>query len=140
MGWVERLATVAQRNPSMKLATHLCERRVNDVFKGDDTFVETLQTMGFRRVQINATARNGADVSMLSSCVDNFAGLVRRHSKLGFLQPNRIQTHELSRRDCSIWTLQKLVVLVGYPRMCPYWWTNPSERGFWQRRDRKLRR
>ena len=50
--------------------------------------------MGFRQVQINATARNRASVSLLSSCVGNFAGLVRRHSQLEFLHPNRIQTQK----------------------------------------------
>ena len=40
MAWVERLAAVAQTNPSIRLATHLCERWVQDVLKGDDTFSE----------------------------------------------------------------------------------------------------
>ena len=99
MGWVERLAAVAQTNPSKKLATHLCKRRDNDVLKGDNTFLEALQIMGFRQVQINATARNRASVSLLSSCVGNFAGLVRRHSQLEFLHPNRIERNKVSRRD-----------------------------------------
>ena len=38
MVWVERLAAVAQKNQSMKLATHLCKPRDNNVLKGDDTF------------------------------------------------------------------------------------------------------
>ena len=79
----------------MKLAAHLCERRVNDVLKGGDAFLEALQTMGFRRVQINATARNGADVSLLSSCVDNFAGLVGRHPQLEFILQKNQETKSL---------------------------------------------
>ena len=63
MGWVERLATVAQRNPSMKLATHLCERRVNDVFKGDDTF------SGGRSDHGLSTGPNQCDCTAKSRCV-----------------------------------------------------------------------
>ena len=51
----------------MTLAAHLCGARVNEVLDGNDDFVAILYDLGFRRIQINATAVNGVDTS-------NFAG------------------------------------------------------------------
>ena len=46
----------------MRLAAHLCGPALNQVLRGDISFVQELAAKGFGRVQLNATAINGADV------------------------------------------------------------------------------
>ena len=95
MEWVDRLSQVAKKTTTMKLAAHLCERRVNDVLKGEDSFLNTLKSMGFQRVQINATARNGADTSILSTCVETFCELVNKQHDLEFILQKNEETRPL---------------------------------------------
>ncbi|CAB9517541.1 expressed unknown protein [Seminavis robusta] len=82
--WVECLKQVAAKSqPRMKLAAHFCESRVNQVLRGDDSFLLTLKGT-FQRVQINATAVNGVDMSVLESdkigeTLKAFAALIRRN-------------------------------------------------------------
>ncbi|OQR92300.1 hypothetical protein THRCLA_08731 [Thraustotheca clavata] len=57
MSWVERLAACAHQTP-MKLAGHLCGSRCQEVLEGNHAFVKELTLLGFKRVQINATAAN----------------------------------------------------------------------------------
>ena len=65
--WLERLRAV-NGSRTMRLAAHLCSRRVNDLLRGDATFVRWLyEHLGFRRVQINATKANGADMKAFAS-------------------------------------------------------------------------
>eukprot|EP00515_Schizochytrium_aggregatum_P003228 CAMPEP_0202061970 /NCGR_PEP_ID=MMETSP0963-20130614/42645_1 /ASSEMBLY_ACC=CAM_ASM_000494 /TAXON_ID=4773 /ORGANISM="Schizochytrium aggregatum, Strain ATCC28209" /LENGTH=348 /DNA_ID=CAMNT_0048628235 /DNA_START=45 /DNA_END=1091 /DNA_ORIENTATION=+ len=52
--------------PSVKLAAHLCSSRCEQVLRGDASFVQELHSLGFRRVQVNATAANGVDTSNLA--------------------------------------------------------------------------
>lgn len=77
--WCEKLAKTARRtSPPLRLAGHLCGSAVDAVLKGDVRFVkETLVPWGFRRVQLNATKRNGctmdisdpeAGVAVLRAC------------------------------------------------------------------------
>lgn len=40
----------------MRLAAHLCGPALNQVLRGDVSFVEELAAKGFGRVQLNATA------------------------------------------------------------------------------------
>ena len=66
--WVEKLAAVNRRTGgTMKLAAHLCGSRCQDVLQGNSSFVKKLRGLGFKRVQVNATAANGVDVSSLAS-------------------------------------------------------------------------
>lgn len=41
---------------AMRLAAHLCGPALNQVLRGDVSFVEELAAKGFGRVQLNATA------------------------------------------------------------------------------------
>eukprot|EP01043_Picozoa_sp_COSAG02_P024761 COSAG02_NODE_1366_length_13032_cov_721.428207_3_plen_85_part_00 len=44
----------------MRLAAHLCGPALNQVLRGDTSFVEELAAKGFGRVQLNATAVRAA--------------------------------------------------------------------------------
>ncbi len=63
----------------MTLAAHLCGSRVNDLLDGKDEFISTLYPLGFRRVQINATAVNGVDTSNLANCVDTLVSIMKKY-------------------------------------------------------------
>jgi phosphoribosylanthranilate isomerase len=82
--WVKRLQAVAQKSePRMKLAAHFCESRVNEVLRGDDSFLKTLRGT-FQRVQINATAVNGVDMSCIeddkiADTLKAFVSLIHRN-------------------------------------------------------------
>lgn len=65
--WVDRLGTINTKR-SMRLAAHLCERRVDELLRGDTSFVAWLHDkIGFRRVQVNATAANGSNVACFAT-------------------------------------------------------------------------
>jgi len=65
--WLERLGEV-NANRTMRLAAHLCSCRVDELLRGEKGFVARLHDeVGFRRVQINATAANGCDVSLFET-------------------------------------------------------------------------
>ena len=94
--WVQKLSSVAAKsNGKMKLAAHLCGSRVNEVLDGNDSFLSTLPTLGFQRVQINATAVNGVDVSRLGDMVDSFLSVVARHPELEFILQKNEETKPL---------------------------------------------
>jgi len=53
--------------PGLSRAAHLCGTHVDDLLQGDGSLVTKLTTeFGFRRVQINPTAVNGVDVSLMT--------------------------------------------------------------------------
>ena len=118
MDWVIKLSVAVQnynhnnRITNMKLAAHLCERRVDEVLKyGDDTFIKQLIEWGFQRVQINATAVNGVDTSIFdndtssssssdhsSSSVDfvtNFLSVVSNNTNIEFIIQKNNETQPL---------------------------------------------
>lgn len=61
----------------MNLAAHLCGQHAKHIIDGDATFVEVLLSYGFQRIQINATAVNGVDLSMVSNKSEVAANIVR---------------------------------------------------------------
>ncbi|OQR98180.1 hypothetical protein ACHHYP_09021 [Achlya hypogyna] len=79
MDWVRRLAACATSTP-MKLAGHLCGSRCQEILSGDATFVEELASLGFKRVQINATAANHVivDAAQVDSYVANIRSCMAR--------------------------------------------------------------
>eukprot|EP00536_Pseudo-nitzschia_multiseries_P018094 jgi/Psemu1/264693/estExt_Genewise1Plus.C_21490003 len=98
----EWVALLAKTQQNLKLAAHLCERRVDEVLKGDDTFVSKLEEWGFGRVQINATAVNGVDTSVFDDgdettnvVVNNFLSVVARHPELEFILQKNEETRPL---------------------------------------------
>jgi hypothetical protein len=118
MDWVRKLSVAVQNynhnnnnRIKMKLAAHLCERRVDEVLKyGDDTFIKQLIKWGFQRVQINATAVNGVDTSIFdngnspsssssdSSGVDfvtNFFSVVSDNTNIEFIIQKNNETQPL---------------------------------------------
>lgn len=94
--WVQRLSRVANtQEPHMKLAAHLCGSRVNEVLLGNDSFLSTLPTLGFRRVQINATAVNGVDTSRLRESVQAVAEMIHRYPQIEFILQKNQETQPL---------------------------------------------
>lgn len=63
--WLKRLGQVNSAG-RMRLAGHLCATHVDDLLRGDTSFVRKLHEAGFQRVQVNATAANGADVTLFA--------------------------------------------------------------------------
>ena len=103
--WVKLLSKAAgvsnecSSSGKMKLAAHLCERRVDEVLRGDDSFVQNLHEWGFGRVQINATAVNGVDTSVFdtnsSGVIQNFLAVVDKHPELEFILQKNAETQPL---------------------------------------------
>lgn len=93
--WVEQLGRVVAKNTNMKLAAHLCGTRVNDVLNGKDDFLQKILSLGFRRVQINATAVNGVDVSRLGDSVPTFLQVVEKFPDLEFILQKNDETFQL---------------------------------------------
>lgn len=94
--WVSKLALVAAKSQGkMKLAAHLCGDRVNEVLKGDGSFLQTLPSSGFQRVQINATAVNGVDTSRLTESVDALLSLTSKYPMLEFILQKNEETKPL---------------------------------------------
>ena len=97
MGWVrEKLHPVfLQSNGSLRLAAHFCGVRVNEVLSGDDTFVREIAALGFRRIQINATAVNGVDTSNLPGAVPIVAALMAKNLGVEFIIQRSDETEPL---------------------------------------------
>eukprot|EP00518_Triparma_eleuthera_P002519 CAMPEP_0182466248 /NCGR_PEP_ID=MMETSP1319-20130603/11661_1 /TAXON_ID=172717 /ORGANISM="Bolidomonas pacifica, Strain RCC208" /LENGTH=253 /DNA_ID=CAMNT_0024666207 /DNA_START=100 /DNA_END=858 /DNA_ORIENTATION=+ len=97
--WVERLSLAARSsNGSMKLAAHLCGAHVNSVLAANsagDSLLSRLYSLGFRRVQINATAVNGVDTSDLSNSAVRLRNVMRNHSRLQFILQRSEETKPL---------------------------------------------
>ena len=94
--WIENLSRVASMSDGhMTLAAHLCGVRVNEVLDGNDDFVATLYDLGFRRVQINATAVNGVDTSNLAGSVLQLATIIRKHPNLEFILQKKEESKPL---------------------------------------------
>lgn len=92
--WVQELAKVA-RSSSMTLAAHLCGTRVNEILDGDDSFLSSLYPMGFRRIQINATAVNGVDTSNLEGSVQTLLQVIAKYIDLEFIIQKNDETRPL---------------------------------------------
>lgn len=103
--WVEQLRAVAAATDSansstiMKLAAHFCESRVNQVLQGDDSFVATLVGT-FQRIQINATAVNGVDMSYLEddkieTTLQSVMGIIHKYPALEFILQKNDETKPL---------------------------------------------
>lgn len=112
--WVDRLKqVVAATNSSMTnasndqhrtpmrmaLAAHFCGSRVNEILQGDDSFVATLVGT-FQRIQINATAVNGVDMSYLSGAkivttLRAVACLIQKHPEMEFILQKNDETKPL---------------------------------------------
>ena len=79
--WVQRLAALKKKLASephddvLKLAGHLCGARCQQVLDGDASFVSELDTLGFGRVQINATVAN--KVLVEPSNLETYAANIR---------------------------------------------------------------
>lgn len=81
----------------ISLAAHLCGKRADKLLAGDGAFVSELAAKGFTRVQVNATAANGADTSKLGEDIKKFIGVVGKHRQIEFI----IQKNEETR---PLWT------------------------------------
>lgn len=93
----------------MKLAAHLCGSYVNECCRcciSNDTTTTTIATTtqllleqiiewGFQRVQINATAVNGVDTSLLTTSVDSWWQIVLNYPQLEFIFQKNQETEPL---------------------------------------------
>lgn len=99
--WVEQLCKINKdTGASMRLAAHLCGSRCEEVvLQGDTSFLTSLSTLGFGRVQINATKANnvnvvGGDGSKSVSYAQNLMTCVTNVPELEFIfQLNTETTH-----------------------------------------------
>jgi len=100
--WLQALGATAARfqaatGTTMKLAAHLCGSRVNDVLQGRaDDYLEHLASLGFQRVQINATAVNGVDTSRLQESVPLLYAVFQKFAgRLEFILQKNQETRPL---------------------------------------------
>ncbi|EEC46949.1 predicted protein [Phaeodactylum tricornutum CCAP 1055/1] len=103
--WVEQLANVVRtyntqiadtaKGNRIKLAAHLCGSRVNEVLNGQSDFVQQLQSWGFQRVQINATAVNGVETSRLTESILLVATVMKEFPQLEFIVQKNEETRPL---------------------------------------------
>jgi len=96
--WVNKVAEVANSSGGkMTLAAHLCGKRCMEILDGDDTFVSTLFDRGFRRVQVNATARNAVDISQGNTLeyVQSLWSVISKHPELEFIIQRNQETKPL---------------------------------------------
>ena len=99
--WVEQLRNTAQHmkestGHTMKLAAHLCSTRVNDLLRGNNLdFLQYITSVGFQRVQINATAVNGVDTSHLTESVPTLWSIIQQYQELEFIFQKNDETKPL---------------------------------------------
>ena len=95
--YLEKLIQVKQSvdGQSMRLAGHLCGKSVNDVLSGNYTFAQYLSKNGFNRVQVNATAINGVDISNLGNSIPNFLNCVNAVPDLEWIVQRNNETKPL---------------------------------------------
>lgn len=102
--WVVSLVETVQRSQKnsqspMKLAAHLCGQRVDEVLRGEDSFVQNLSDWGFGRIQVNATAVNGVDTSVFvkqpRKVVEEFLSVTKRHPEIEFILQKNEETRPL---------------------------------------------
>jgi hypothetical protein len=94
--WVQKLAAVANRpGAKMRLAAHLCGSLVNEVLSGDDGLLQKLPAMGFKRVQINATAINGVSTFKLERFVDSLLEVIAKNPDLEIILQKNKETQPL---------------------------------------------
>ena len=69
----------------MHLAGHLCGSRCAEPLEGDFSFVKKLSSLGFGRVQINATAANnvGVDPARYQDYANNILLCIRSVPEIG---------------------------------------------------------
>lgn len=71
----------------MRLAAHLCADRCQQVLEGDCSFVQQLEGMGFKRVQVNATAANSVhvDASKMSDYIQNIVTCMQKFPSMEWI-------------------------------------------------------
>lgn len=99
--WVDQLRVTVQhmKNASghtIKLAAHLCGSRVNDLLDDKNMdFLRYIQSVGFQRVQINATAVNGVDTSRLTESATSLWRIIQDFQQLEFIVQKNDETKPL---------------------------------------------
>lgn len=102
--WLEQLAA-ANAGRVMRLAGHLCSTRVDEVLRGDATFVKEVSgRVGIARFQINATKANGTDMGAFSTpegaerCVASLRSVFASLPKVEFIVQRNVETKPLWER------------------------------------------
>lgn len=98
--WLAELCRV--NSPRLlRLAGHLCATYVDELLRGDTSFVSKLSEAGFQRLQVNATAANGADVTLFTDaagaaqCVASLTKAMRALPAVEFILQRNSQTRPL---------------------------------------------
>jgi len=99
--WLAELGKVNSAR-QMRLAGHLCATHVDELLRGDTSFVSKLHhEVGFQRVQVNATAANGADISMFATeagsqrCVEALRKAMVALPRVEFIMQRNEQTRPI---------------------------------------------
>jgi hypothetical protein len=75
--WLQKLSDSAKSSGSrMNLAGHLCGSRCQEILQGDFRFVSSLENLGFKRIQINATAANNVLIKLTD--IDEYVNNIRK--------------------------------------------------------------
>lgn len=94
--WVERLSKLAATSGrKIMLGAHLCGTRCEDVLNGDPAFVQMLASLGFQRVQVNATKANMVDTSDLASKTSNLLRVIRAVPQVEWILQKNPETQPL---------------------------------------------
>lgn len=96
--WVDRLAAAKREFcGGARLAAHLCSTRVDEVLRGEASFVLKLLELGFGRVQVNATAINGVDMTLVSApdASAQLLAVIRAVPGMEFILQRNAQTRPL---------------------------------------------
>jgi len=92
---MEFVKTLSREKGTLKLAAHLCSSRCQSVLDGDFEFVSQLEALGFKRVQINATAANGVDTSYLATAAQQVLNCIQAFPQLEFIIQKNNETRPI---------------------------------------------
>lgn len=103
--WIEALGATARQmqraGTPMRLAAHLCGSSVNVVLNGGigaTELLDDIQSLGFARVQINATAVNGVDTSQLHESAPMLWQVLQQFPQLEWIVQKNEETRPLWER------------------------------------------
>jgi hypothetical protein len=106
VSWIDHLVQVVKGYNSsgqgmskrMKLAAHLCGSHVDDVLTGNDgTIIQQLNSAWniFDRIQINATAVNGVDTTLLHGSAPKLLKIIQKYPRIEFIIQKNVETQPL---------------------------------------------
>lgn len=92
--------------PAIRFAAHLCGSRCQEVLNGNSKYVQFLSSIGFQRVQVNATVINGVDRSNKDEWVSNLVKCMGEVNNIEWI----IQANDET-KDVLVTPLEELLTL-----------------------------